>query len=136
MKITLSKRQWQFIGRKAGWIKKAQENGWWEDVLLGNSPIGEKQLVAGSGGHEYVSKVFSQAYVNQLNRMFPNKPDDVKFSVKKKDGYYGPEYNVYLSYQAQEDIDDEENELANYVYDIVENPPEKWDNLALKEINN
>jgi predicted metal-dependent hydrolase len=26
MKITLSKQQWQFIGNKTGWIKKAQEN--------------------------------------------------------------------------------------------------------------
>lgn len=26
MKITLSKAQWQFIGNKTGWIKKAQEN--------------------------------------------------------------------------------------------------------------
>ena len=136
MKITLSKRQWQFIGRKAGWIKKAQENGWWEDVLLGNSPIEEKQLIAGSSGYEYFSKVFSQAYMDQLNRMFPDKPEDVKFSIKKKEGYYGSEYYVCLSYKSKEDIDDEENEAANYVYEIIENPPEKWDEFARQEISN
>ena len=39
MKITLSKQQWEFIGKKAGWMKKSQEIRWftWEDY-----PMGEK----------------------------------------------------------------------------------------------
>jgi hypothetical protein len=27
MKITLSKKQWEFVGKQAGWMKKAQDDG-------------------------------------------------------------------------------------------------------------
>lgn len=34
MKITLSKKQWELIGKKTGWLKKAQNECWYMDVPI------------------------------------------------------------------------------------------------------
>ena len=137
MKITLSKRQWEFIGRKTGWIKKAQEDGWWwEDVILGTSPSKEHQLVPGSKYYNHHSKVFCEAYIDQLKRMFPVASDDIRFSIKRKEEYYGPGNYVYISYKASEDVDEDENKAAQFAYHVEENLPETWDEIARREISN
>jgi hypothetical protein len=77
-----------------------------------------------------MNRIECRAMINQLMRMFPDKPEGV--SIKRKINYhdFGTYYSIAIYYH-----DDNEQE-CEYAYNIEENFPANWDDEAKQELKN
>ena len=133
MKIKISKSQWEETGRKAGWIKKdAQGFGManFDDLELGTTPSGEDCAQVGATKYDYyeLARMELQAFLNQLKRMFPNPPPDVRFKRQSNPHDFGTYYDLAIRYNSNDE------EAVNYAMNIENNLPENWDEQAKREL--
>ena len=129
MKIKLSKKQWELIGKKTGWNKSAYSFGRTESLELGSTPSGEDCVQVGSDSYFDLYIAEAKAYIDQLKRQFPNIPDGVSFGIKSFPHDFGTYHEVVVKYN-------EDNEEAiNFAFDVENNTPEYWDATAKEELN-
>jgi len=129
-KIKMSKKEWQSIGKTAGWIKKAQFGMFnsTDYVNIGSTPNGEDCAQLGSDNYNALSRIEGRAYINQLKRMFPNPPYGVLFSLKGFPHDFGTYYEVVVKYLT----DNEEAEA--FAWEVQNESPENWDEQAKAEL--
>lgn len=101
-----------------------------EYIELGPTPPEEDCAQLGSDDFTKRAKKEMTAYVNQLNREFPDaESKGIHFSIK----WFNHDFGRYGEVVANWDTDDE---IANeYVYVIDSSIPTNWDREALQELN-
>ncbi len=127
-KIILSKKEWQDIGKKAGWTKKAQFGNGIETVDIGSTPSDESCAQVGSDNYRQLAKMEINTFAKQCLRMFPNKPEGARYVFTNNPHDFGTYHELGIRFQ----MDDEESE--NYAYDVQNNMPSKWDDQARAEL--
>ena len=128
MKIKLSKSQWEFIGKKAGWTKEAQLFAEFDEVSLGSTPSAEECAQVGTNDYHELTKMEIRAYANQIKRMFPNMPQGVSLKIQKNPHDFGTYHELAIKFESDNE------EASNFAYDIENNTPENWDEQARQEL--
>jgi len=97
---------------------------------LGPVPCEEDCVQINHDDFKRIAKIEMEAYINQLERIFPEaKEHDVQFSIKWFEHDFGQYGEVVAKY-----VDDNKSGY-NYVFDVIDkNLPEHWDNEALEEL--
>ena len=127
MKIKLSKSDWELIGKKTGWIKKAQMLGDFDTMSLGPTP--SEEPCAQTGKHDpSINKMEVRAFINQLKRLYPNESPNAYFIMERNEHEFGTYYEAAIKYN----IDDEE--ASEFAYNVEHNTPEFWDEAAKIEL--
>ncbi len=127
-KITLSQKEWEGIGKKAGWMKSAQFGNGMETVEIGSTPNDEPCAQVGSDNYRQLAQMEIKAFAKQCQRMFPNKPQGVRFVVTNNPHDFGTYYELGVKFH----MDDEEAE--NYAYEVQDGMPSNWDDQARAEL--
>lgn len=138
-KITISKREWKAMGRKAQWMSA------YETVDVGPVPKGEKCAQVGSDKYDSsaLNKMEVRAYIGQLQRMFPDIPSGCKFVMTRNEHEFGTYYEAGVKVLPSDDFeayDEDGNEKyatdpnMEYAYNIANNAPENWDDQAIAEL--
>ena len=99
-------------------------------IEIGSSPFDESCAQVGDAYYEMRSKIETKAYLNQLNRMFPEvlNSSTLSFSIKTFQHDFGPYKEVVINYDS-----DNEEEYEIVISKIDKNIPSNWDEEALKE---
>ena len=97
---------------------------------IGSSPTDEYCAQLGSDGYEVLSRIELNAYVHQLERMFPHvkETDSLKFAVKRFNHDFGTYAEVVIYFNTENEHDYE------YAILIEHNLPMNWDEEAKEEI--
>jgi len=129
-KIKISKKEWESIGKTAGWMKESQFGmlNSTDYVDIGSTPNGEDCAQVGSDNYNALSRIEGRAYINQLKRMFPNPPDGVLFSLKDFPHDFGTYYEVVVKYLTASE------EAAEFAGKVQNESPENWDEQAKAEL--
>jgi hypothetical protein len=127
-KITLSQKEWENIGKKAGWMKKAQFGIDIETVDIGSTPCDEPCAQVGTNNYRQLAMMEVKAFAKQCLRMFPNKPIGAKFVITNNPHDFGTYYDLGVKFN----MDDEEAE--NYAYEVQNGMPSNWDEQARAEL--
>ncbi len=128
MKITISKSQWKEIGKLTDWNKTAQMYSPYETLTLGPTPAGEDCAQVGSNNYHELTKMETKAYIQQLQRMFPNPPNGCRFVVTRNPHDFGTYHEVGIKFI-------EEDETAtNFAFNVETSIPELWDEQAKTEL--
>jgi len=98
-------------------------------LTLGNSPINEDCVQVNSHAvYLPAMKAECQLFKKQLERMFPDIPDNTCFRIKSFSHDFGEYLEVCIIY----DTDDENS--CDFAYEVEGNLPEYWDAEARKEL--
>ena len=102
-------------------------------IEIGPTPSDENCAQVGDIYYGIRSKIETTAYLNQLNRMFPEvlNSSTLRFSIKTFQHDFGSYKEVVINYDSD---DEEEYEIA--ISKIDKNIPSNWDEEALDEIKN
>lgn len=97
---------------------------------LGPTPCDESCAQVGEPDYHEKAKKEMTAYVNLLNREFPQARDKgILFVVK----WFAHDFGRYGEVVAG--FSDEDSEAVSYVFDVIDkNLPSYWDNEARKEL--
>ena len=97
---------------------------------IGSSPTDEHCAQLGSDEYAVLSRIELNAYVHQLERMFPHvkETDSLKFAVKRFNHDFGTYAEVVIYFDTANDFE------YNCAIDIEHNLPSNWDKEAKKEI--
>jgi hypothetical protein len=98
-------------------------------LVLGPVPYDED--CAQVGAEDYIEKSSLEilAYLNQLNRKFPEaESKGIDFKKKRFDHDFGSYYEVCAYWNVNDEVSDE------YVYIIEASLPDVWDEEAKKEL--
>jgi hypothetical protein len=95
---------------------------------IGSSPNGEDCAQVGSADYRERSQRECRAYVNQLNRAYPNMPSGMYLKITSHPHDFGTYHEVSCVY------DDENEEHCDFLFGNLENGCEKWDEEARKEL--
>jgi len=130
MKIKLSKSQWEEMGKKAGWMKKAQFLSNFDELELSTTPTGEECAQVGAKEYDYyeLSKMELKAFYHQILRMFPNPPVGVSFKKKSNSHDFGSYYDLAIRF------DSEDEAAVDYAFKVENNLPKLWDAEAKQEL--
>jgi len=126
--IRISKKEWQSIGKKAGWMKKAQFGSGMETVDIGSTPNDEQCAQVGTDNYRQIAQMEVRAFAKQCQRMFPNKPSGARYVITNNPHDFGTYYDLGIRFN----MDDEEAE--NYAYEVQNNMPSNWDDQARAEL--
>jgi len=124
MKILISKSKWERL-------KVAQFSGY-DELTLGSTPSGEQCAQVGSPNYDVfkLSRIEIRAFINQLKRLFPNIPDGVMYKIKSNPHDFGTYYEAAIKFK------EDDKAAVEYVYNVDENAPEFWDDIAKQELEN
>lgn len=101
-----------------------------EYIEISSSPYDEDCAQVGAVDYSDKSSKELAAYVNQLNRMFPDaNSKGVKFRIKSFPHDFGTYWEVCIVWDSENPIADE------YAYIIDQDLPSNWDEQAVKELN-
>ena len=128
MRIKLSKAQWQRIGKTAGWDKTSQFMSGFETILIGSTPHGEDCAQVGSDDYQEKMRIELKAFYNQLMRMFPNIPAGAKYKRTSNPHDFGTYHEIGIKFS------EDDEEAAEYAYNVQNNTPEYWDEQAKAEL--
>jgi len=128
MKYKLSKNQWENIGKKAGWIKKAYAETKYAEISIGATPSGEPCAQLGSNNYEQLSATEIKAYSNQIKRMFPDMPMGIRFKKQANNHDFGVYHELAIQF------DENNEEAVEYAYRVDGSVPEYWDEDAKIEL--
>ena len=95
-------------------------------------PVPYDENCAQVGAEDYIEKSSAEisAYLNQLNRKFPEaESKGIDFKKKRFDHDFGSYYEVCIYWNTDDEVADQ------YVYIIEANLPNVWDREALQELN-
>ena len=126
-KIVLTKSEWKSIGKKAGWVN-AQLFGNYDSLDLGPNPSGEECVQVGSDEYAQWHQVENRAYINQLKRMFPDQPPTAAFSISANAHDFGTYHDVVIKFLENDE------DAVDYAFNVENNAPEYWDELAKEEL--
>ena len=124
----MSRKKWEGIGKKAGWLKSTAQYGSWDELSLGPTPAGEPCAQLGSANYEKLSRIELRAYANQINRLFPNMPYGVQLKKQRNIHDFGTYYELAIKY-----LEDNEDAI-NFAINVENNTPEYWDEEAKIEL--
>jgi hypothetical protein len=128
MKVKLSKKQWEFIGSKAGWSKKAQLSVDYDELTLGSTPCSERCAQVGATLYYDLAKMEISAYAKQIERMFPNMPEGCFLKRSSNPHDFGTYYELAIKF------DSNDEEAVKFAYELEDNTPEYWDEAAKAEL--
>lgn len=100
-----------------------------KDILyLGPTPA--EETCVGVGAMDYRIRAMKEirAYIAQLNRMYPNKPESCRFRSQRERHDFGDYYEVVVEF------DDSIRESVEFAYSVEGHGPYHWDDEAKKEI--
>ena len=99
---------------------------------IGASPSDEDCAQLGSDNYDKLSRIELNAYVHQLERMFPyvKNSDSLKFAAKRFNHDFGTYAEVVIYFDTANDFE------YNCAIDIEHNLPMNWDKEAREEIKN
>lgn len=99
---------------------------------IGSSPSDEDCAQLGSDNYDKLSRIELNAYVHQLERMFPyvKNSDSLKFAVKRFNHDFGTYAEVVIYFDTANEFE------YNCAIDIEHNLPMNWDEEAKEEIKN
>lgn len=103
----------------------------WEYIELGPTPCDESCEQLGPNYNAGKARAESRAYANQLRRMFEDKlPENVVggFSVKSFPHDFGSYLEVVVKFDANCELS------AKWAYEVDENVPANWDDIAKTEL--
>ena len=130
MKITISKSQWEAMGKQAGWLE-AQLLSRMERLEIGSTPSGEDCAQVGKEDYFDLAIMEIKAYMHQLMRAFPipaNLQGVVSFVKKSNAHDFGSYYELAIKFP------EDNEEAVNYAYNVENNAPENWDDQAKVEL--
>lgn len=93
---------------------------------IGPTPSGENCAAVGSPNYETLAKIETRAFINQLERIFPEAKG--RFKAKGFEHDFGRYYEVCVFFDGN---DEKSCEIA---YNVEANVPEEWDEEAKKEL--
>lgn len=97
-------------------------------ALATTSPVCESCLQLGNDSyHEFIG-LETEAFINQLRRIFGPEPQGCYFRVTKNPHDFG----TYLDVEVVFDEDDED--ASDYAYDVEADLPDYWDDEAKEEL--
>jgi hypothetical protein len=101
-----------------------------EYMEFGASPYDEDCAQVGTVDYSTKANKEMKAYINQLNRMFPEAESmGIRFKIK----WFNHDFGSYGEVCGYWNIDDETAD--GYIYVIERNLPATWDREALQELN-
>lgn len=130
MKFKISKSQWEDMGKKAGWMKKAQFSDNFDSIEIGTTPSEEDCAQVGSKDYDYYElvKMELESFHRQLLRAFPNTPDGIRFKKQSNPHDFGTYYDLVIRFNSDSE------EAVNYAFNIENNTPKQWDDQARSEL--
>lgn len=100
-----------------------------EYMEIGPTPYDEDCAQVGSYNYRELARKEMNAFINQLNRTFPDANEKgISFKVKWFSHDFGSYGEVCMYWNIDDPIADQ------YVYAIDSNLPPKWDEEAIKEL--
>jgi hypothetical protein len=95
---------------------------------LGPVPCNEECVQVGTEDYMRRAKIECRAFVNQLERQFPDTPSGVYFRIT-----HNPhEFGTYLDVEVR--FNDDDSEATAFAIKVENEAPEDWDEIAKKEI--
>jgi hypothetical protein len=96
---------------------------------IGSSPNDEDCVQVGSDNYPVLAKKECRAYMNQLNRVFPDMPAGMYLKITSHPHEFGTYHEVSVSY------DDEREDHAEFLWGKLELGCDNWDEEAKKELS-
>lgn len=99
-----------------------------ETLIIGATPCNEECAQLGDIDYPERSQRECRAFIKQLLRAFPNKPEGVEFVVKHSRHDFGTYREVGVRF------DMNNRRQANYAFKVEAKAPEDWDDEAKAEL--
>lgn len=100
----------------------------YETLEIGSTPHGEDCAQVGSDDYAQKTRIELKAFYNQLKRMFPNIPNGARYIKTNNPHDFGTYHEIAIKFQ------EDDEEAANYAYNVENNTPEYWDEQAKAEL--
>lgn len=100
---------------------------------IGSSPIDEPCAQFGTEGYETTARIECRAYMHQLVRTFGPPPYGARLQIKGFEHDRG-QYDVGTYYEVVCWFEDSIQEAVDYAFKLEAESPQRWDELALAEI--
>ena len=124
--VSLNQQEWASIGKKAGWMKESQYG--LDSVSLGPTPPGEDCAQVGTDDYYKWTKIEIRAYAKQIQRLFPDMPPNVRLKISSNPHDFGTYHELEVVFNSNDE------DAMNYAFDMENNTPEYWDELAKEEL--
>ena len=134
MKIKLSKNQWKAIGLKTGWSKTAQLFKRFETFQIGPTPSDENCAQVGSPNYNDLNMIEVAVFKNQCKRQFPNIPNGAYYIRTRNEHEFGTYHELGIKFEEDNEFEEDGGEASNYAYNVENNVPEHWDEIAKSEL--
>jgi len=95
---------------------------------IGPTPYDEECAQVGSENYMTRARIECTAFVNQLERTFPDAPGCTYFRIKSNPHDFGD----YLEVQVR--FDEEDEASREYAFNVENNTPANWNEIAKKEL--
>jgi hypothetical protein len=99
-----------------------------ETLSLGPVPWDEECVQVGAADYRTQARKETRAYINQLERRFPERPEGVEFAATHSRHDFGTYVEVSVVY------DGDNIEHTTFAYDVERDSPATWDEEAKKEL--
>lgn len=97
-------------------------------ITIGSSPCDETCQQVGSPDYAINGPKECKIFARQLDRQFPNKPEGCIIKVKSFPHDFGTYHEVVVIF------DTENEDETKYAFNIENNTPEVWDDIAKQEL--
>jgi len=119
-KIKISKREWQSIGKKAGWMKKAFR----DQMELGPTPPDEDCAQVGSDNYRQRAIEECRRYIELIRVKLGPEPEGAKLKITSNPHDFGKYHEVACEYN------DELPKSVDYAYACESDGPKTWDDTT------
>ena len=92
-------------------------------LTLGSTPCDEDCAQLGADDYRERMRAETKRYIAQLERLFPNRPEGVRFGVKGFSHDFGTYHEVCVFFN------EDNEEQAEFAYNVEGECPAKWDDV-------
>lgn len=103
---------------------------------LAPTPLDEQCTQVGDPNYHEEARKEINAFIGQLRRMFGEEPKGCRYKITSNPHDFGTYLDLdIIFYEDDEAENEEENKAAQYAYNVENNLPNNWDEIALKELD-
>ncbi|MFA7219247.1 MAG: hypothetical protein WC119_01925 [Synergistaceae bacterium] len=115
-KIKISKKEWQSMGRKAGWMKKAFR----DRIELGPTPPDEDCAQVGTDNYRERAMEECRRYIELIRQKLGVEPEGARLKITSNPHDFGTYYEVACEYN------DQFQRSVDYAFACESDGPQTW----------
>lgn len=122
--ITQALNKGMITASRKGIMKTAAWGSSWDVLTIGPTPSDEDCVQVGTDLYGELNPLEIRAYAQQIERMFPNRPENVMFKRNSESHDFGTYHELGLKWDTNDEA------ATEWVFNVENNSPSNWDEQA------